>query len=79
MKKLMLGLLATAAFSTAAIAAHNPTPADGFKNYGQCRSALAQAQNDVRKNSEEYTAVQAADINGATCVKQANGTFHIVF
>ena len=79
MQKLMLGLLATVAFSTAAIAGHNPTPPEGYKNYGQCRSALAKEQNEVRKEPEEYTAQQAADINGATCEEQLDGTFRIVF
>lgn len=79
MKKLMLGLLATAAFSTAAIAGHNPTPPEGYKNFGQCRSALAQEQNEVRKNPEDYTDAQADDINGATCEEDSDGSFRIVF
>ena len=79
MKKLALGLLAAASFSTAAIAAHNPTPPEGYRNYGECRSALAQEQNEVRKFPEEYTEVQADDINGATCERRDDGRFAIVF
>jgi hypothetical protein len=79
MKKLLLGGLAAAAFSTAAIAGHNPTPPEGYKNFGQCRSALAKEQNEVRKNPEEYTDEQARDINGAMCERQANGSFRIIF
>ena len=79
MTRLIFGALIASAFSTAAIAAHNPTPPEGYKNYGQCRSALAQEQNEVRKTPEEYTQEQADDINGATCERQANGTFRIIF
>jgi hypothetical protein len=79
MNKLIFGALIAGAFSTAAIAAHNPTPPEGYQNYGQCRSALAQEQNEVRKTPEEYTQEQADDINGATCERQANGTFRIIF
>lgn len=79
MKKFLIGGLTAAVLSTAAFAAHNPTPPEGYKNYGQCRSALAQEQNDVRKNPNEYTDQQAEDINGATCEEQADGSFRIVF
>lgn len=79
MKKLVLGLVATVAFSTAAIAGHNPTPPEGYKNYGQCRSALAQQQNEVRKSPEDYTVAQADDINGATCEESADGSLRIIF
>ena len=79
MKKLILGGLIASAFSTAAIAGHNPTPADGYRNYGQCRSALAQEQNEVRKEPEEYTDEQTDDINNATCDQQADGSFRIIF
>ncbi len=79
MKKVLLGLLVAAGFSSAAIAAHNPTPPEGYKNFGQCRSALAQEQNDVRKNPDEYSDEQADDINNATCEEQSNGTFRIIF
>ena len=79
MKKAVFGLLVAATFSSAALAGHNPTPPEGYKNYGQCRSALAQEQNEVRKEPEEYTEEQAEDINNATCEEQADGSFRIVF
>lgn len=78
-EKFLIGGLVAAAVSTAAIAAHNPTPPEGYKNFGQCRSALAQEQNDVRKNPDEYTQDQADDINGASCEEQLDGSFRIVF
>lgn len=79
MRKLLLAAALGAGLSTAAIAGHNPTPPEGYSNYGQCRSALAMEQNDVRKNPEEYTESQASDINNATCERQANGSYRIVF
>ena len=79
LEKLLIGGLVAAGLSTAAIAAHNPTPPEGYKNSGQCRSALAKERNDVRKNPDEYTQQQANDINGATCQRQTDGSFRIVF
>ena len=79
MNRLIFGAIAAAGLSTAAHAAHNPTPPEGYRNYGQCQSALAQEQNEVRKTPEEYTEPQADDINGATCERQANGTYRIIF
>jgi hypothetical protein len=79
MKKAVIALLVTLGLASPALAGHNPTPPEGYKNFGQCRSALAREQNDVRKNSEEYTDEQADDINSATCEEQANGSFRIVF
>jgi hypothetical protein len=79
MNKLIIGAILAAGVSTAAYAAHNPTPPEGYGNYGQCRSALAQEQNEVRKTPEEYTEEQADDINGATCERQANGSYRIIF
>ena len=40
MNKLLIGAFVAAGFSTVAHAAHNPTPPEGYSNYGQCRSAL---------------------------------------
>ena len=79
MKKIIFGALLAAGLSTAAIAGHNPTPAEGYKNYGQCRSALAQEQNEVRKDPDAYTEMQADDINNATCEEQMDGSFRIIF
>lgn len=79
MKKALLGLLVAAGFSSAALAGHNPTPAEGYKNYGQCRSALAQEQNEVRMDPDAYTEAQADDINNATCEEQMDGSFRIIF
>jgi hypothetical protein len=79
MKKAVCALLVAAIWPTAALAGHNPTPAEGYRNYGQCRSDLAQAQNDVRKNPDEYSDMQAEDIETATCEKQANGSYRIMF
>ena len=79
MYKLLIGAFAAAGFATAAHAAHNPTPLEGYSNYGQCRAALAQEQNEVRKTPEEYTDEQADDINGATCERRADGAYAIIF
>ena len=79
MKKTVVALLAIAGLAAPAFAGHNPTPAEGYRNFGQCRSALAQEQNDVRKNPDDYTADQAEDINTATCEQQPNGSFRIIF
>ncbi len=79
MRKIVFAGLMIAGLSTAAIAAHNPTPPEGYKNYGQCRSALAMEQNDVRMNPEEYTEAMAEDINTATCEEDDEGAFRILF
>ena len=79
MKKIVFAAIAIAAVPTMAIAGHNPTPPEGYKNFGQCRSALAQEQNEVRKDPDAYTPEQAEDINTATCERQANGTYRIIF
>jgi hypothetical protein len=79
MKKLLFGAAVLAAFPAVALASHNPTPPEGYTNYGQCRSALAREQNEVRKYPEEYTEAQADDINTATCEQQADGSYRIIF
>ncbi len=79
MKKAIVAFLAVAAFASPALAGHNPTPAEGFRNYGQCVSTLMREQNEVRKTPEAYTPEQANDINNASCKEQPNGTFRIVF
>lgn len=79
MKKAVVAILAALAFATPALAGHNPTPPEGYKNYGQCVSALVKEQNEVRKTPEAYTEAQAADINGAECERRADGAFAIVF
>lgn len=79
MKKLVIAALLTAGLSTPALAGHNPTPPEGYKNYGQCRSALAMEQNEVRMSPEEYTPEQIEDIETAECVEQADGSVRIVF
>lgn len=79
MKKAIVLFLAAAAFASPALAGHNPTPPEGYRNYGQCMSALVKEQNEVRKTPEAYTEQMASDINNADCVEQTNGTFRIVF
>ncbi|WP_310468632.1 hypothetical protein [Sphingomonas sp.] len=79
MKRLILGMLLAGGAATAAMAAHNPTPPEGYRNFGQCQSALVQEQNEVRKDPDEYTEQQADDINGGSCERQDDGSYRIIF
>ncbi len=80
MKKAIVAFLAAAAIASPALARdHNPTPPEGYRNHGQCVSALAKARNDVRKNPEAYDAQTASDINNARCEAQPDGRFRIIF
>ena len=79
MKKLVIGLLMLGGAATAAVAAHNPTPPEGYRNYGQCMSALVKEQNEVRKDPDAYTPEMADDINTATCDEQVDGSYRIIF
>ena len=79
MRKMMIALLLAGGVSSAALAEHNPTPPEGYDNYGQCRSALAMAQNDVRMNPEEYSDIAAEQIETAECEEDVDGSYRIIF
>ena len=81
--------LAAPAFAQSAggIILTNPEFGDGFKNRGQCESALAGVRNDQRKNADTrgagYQDLSGSEFNQAsrmtTRCENVDGTFQVVF